>query len=521
MRHKLLTESLSFTVGMGFSALPAVAQQSPASTEVKPNVIIINVDDLGYGDIGCYGATKVKTPNIDRLASQGRSFTDAHSSSAVSTPSRYGLMTGQYPCREDIWGAIFLNQTLQIDTARTTIADVMKRSGYATAIVVKWHLGFRTDEKMDWNKELAPGPLELGFDYYFGVPILNSHPPFVYVENHHVVGYDSNDPFVRGKRAETEEFDEKFGINSIGGATAAHRLYKDRAVATTLKDRAVQWIKEHKDSPFFLYYATTNIHHPFTPAERFVGTSEAGPYGDSIHELDWVVGEIMRTLDEEGLAGNTLLIFTSDNGGMLNHGGQRAWKAGHHINGKLLGFKFGAWEGGHRIPMIARWPGRIPAGSVSNQLMSNVDMLATLAALTGYELQEQDGPDSFNMLPALIGNPGKMIRDHIIICPSQKSHLSIRKGKWVYIPAQNSGGFTGKNVGDHDLGGASAFQLTHRVNSDIENARIKPDAPSVQLYNLEEDPYQTTNVYEQHPKVARRLARILEEKIGKSNATRK
>ena len=456
MKHKLLTGSLSFTVGMGFSALPAVAQQSPASTEVKPNVIIINVDDLGYGDIGCYGATKVKTPNIDRLASQGRSFTDAHSSSAVSTPSRYGLMTGQYPCREDIWGAIFLNQTLQIDTARTTIADVMKRSGYSTAIVGKWHLGFRTDEKMDWNKELA-----------------------------------------------------------------AHRLYKDRAVATTLKDRAVQWIKEHKDSPFFLYYATTNIHHPFTPAERFVGTSEAGPYGDSIHELDWVVGEIMRTLDEEGLAGNTLLIFTSDNGGMLNHGGQRAWKAGHHINGKLLGFKFGAWEGGHRIPMIVRWPGRIPAGSVSNQLMSNVDMLATLAALTGYELQEQDGPDSFNMLPALVGNPGKMIRDHIIICPSQKSHLSIRKGKWVYIPAQNSGGFTGKNVGDHDLGGASAFQLTHRVNSDIENARIKPDAPSVQLYNLEEDPYQTTNVYEQHPKVARRLARILEEKIRKSDATRK
>ena len=478
MKHKLLTGSLSFTVGMGFSVLPAVAQQSPASTEVKPNVIIINVDDLGYGDIGCYGATKVKTPNIDRLASQGRSFMDAHSSSAVSTPSRYGLMTGQYPCREDIWGAIFLNQTLQIDTARTTIADVMKRSGYSTAIVGKWHLGFRTDEKMDWNKELAPGPLELGFD-------------------------------------------EKFGINSIGGATAAHRLYKDRAVATTLKDRAVQWIKEHKDSPFFLYYATTNIHHPFTPAERFVGTSEAGPYGDSIHELDWVVGEIMRTLDEEGLAGNTLLIFTSDNGGMLNHGGQRAWKAGHHINGKLLGFKFGAWEGGHRIPMIARWPGRIPAGSVSNQLMSNVDMLATLAALTGYELQEQDGPDSFNMLPALIGNPGKMIRDHIIICPSQKSHLSIRKGKWVYIPAQNSGGFTGKNVGDHDLGGASAFQLTHRVNSDIENARIKPDAPSVQLYNLEEDPYQTTNVYEQHPKVARRLAWILEEKIKQSDATRK
>ena len=442
MKHKLLTGSLSFTVGMGFSVLPAVAQQSPASTEVKPNVIIINVDDLGYGDIGCYGATKVKTPNIDRLASQGRSFMDAHSSSAVSTPSRYGLMTGQYPCREDIWGAIFLNQTLQIDTARTTIADVMKRSGYSTAIVGKWHLGFRTDEKMDWNKELAPGPLELGFDYYFGVPILNSHPPFVYVENHHVVGYDPNDPFVRGKRAETEEFDEKFGINSIGGATAAHRLYKDRAVATTLKDRAVQWIKEHKDSPFFLYYATTNIHHPFTPAERFVGTSEAGPYGDSIHELDWVVGEIMRTLDEEGLAGNTLLIFTSDNGGMLNHGGQRAWKAGHHINGKLLGFKFGAWEGGHRIPMIVRWPGIVAPQTQCDHYLMIEDFFPTILEMAGVDnyttVQQRDG---ISFMPLLTGK-GKM-KDRDIYWhypnswgpsgPGIGATCSIRSGEWKLV----------------------------------------------------------------------------------------
>lgn len=160
----------------------------------------------------------------------------------------------------------------------------------------------------------------------------------------------------------------------------------------------MQWIREHKYNPFFLYYATTNIHHPFTPAERFIGTSQAGKYGDSIHELDWIVGEIMKTLEEEGLVENTLFIFTSDNGAMLNRGGQDAWKSGHHMNGKLLGFKFEAWEGGHRIPFIVRWPGKVPAGSTSDILLSNVDVLATMAALTGYKLKDNDGPDSFNMV---------------------------------------------------------------------------------------------------------------------------
>lgn len=508
------------SIGLSLMSLPGLAKEKTTENG-KPNVIILNVDDLGYGDIGCYGATKVKTPNIDRLAQEGRSFMDAHSSSAVSSPSRYGLITGEYPCRKGMWAPIFMNEVLQVDTARTTIADVMKHAGYSTAIIGKWHLGFQTEKPMDWNKKLYPGPLELGFDYYFGVPILNSHPPFVYVENHHVVGYTPDDPFVCGKKAETEEFDEKFGLKDIGGAVAAHKLYKDREVGTTLKEKAVQWIKDHKNAPFFLYYATTNIHHPFTPAERFVGTSQAGRYGDSIHELDWIVGEIMKTLEEEGLADNTLFIFTSDNGAMMNRGGQDAWKAGHHMNGKLLGFKFEAWEGGHRIPMIARWPGKIPAGSTSDMLMSNVDLLATMAALTGYELKENDGPDSFNMLPAITGNSKKQIRDHIIICPSHKSHLSIRKDNWVYIPAQNGGGFGGKKIGTHTFGGAAVFQLTHQVNSDIENAKVKPDAPQGQLYNLEKDPYQTTNLYNKYPKMVKKLAKLLDEKVNIEKKTRK
>jgi arylsulfatase A len=481
----------------------------------NPNVIIINVDDLGFGDVSSYGATKVNTPHIDQLAREGRKFTDAHAASAVCSPSRYALITGQYPSRKkNLWGPLFLRTPMVVDTARTTVADVMKEAGYATACIGKWHLGFGTENPVDWNKELKPGPLELGFDYYFGVPVLNSHPPFVYVENHKVVGLTPEDPFVYGKRAETQEFLEKFDLNAIGGAKAAHALYDDRKVGTTLKDKAIGYIRANKDKPFFLYFATTNIHHPFTPAERFVGTSKAGRYGDFIHELDWMIGEVMNTLDEEGLTDNTLVIFTSDNGGMLNQGGQDAWTAGHKLNGELLGFKFGAWEGGHRVPFIARWPGKIPAGTESDELISNVDFLATLAALVEHPLNKDEGPDSYNMLPALLGTPNEPVRDHLIISPSRKSHLSIRKGKWMYIPAQDEGGFGGKKIGSHTFAGAAAHKLTGQVNSDIENGKVKKDAPPAQLYNLENDPTQKVNVYNEHPEVVKELRELLDNTLN-------
>lgn len=482
-------------------------------TPKKPNVLIINVDDLGYGDVGCYGATKVNTPNIDQLAQEGRRFTDFHSASAVCSPSRYALLTGRYPSRANLWSPIFLKTPLIIDTARTTVADVMKEAGYATAVIGKWHLGFGNETPIDWNKELKPGPLELGFDYYFGVPVLNSHPPFVYVENHRVVGLAPEDPMVYEKQAETRFFPEKFGLADIGGGKAAHFLYDDRKVGTTLKDKAIDWIKENKNKPFFLYFATTNIHHPFTPDPRFIGTSEAGRYGDFIHELDWMIGEVLATLDEEGLTDNTLVILTSDNGGMFNQGGQDAWKAGHRLNGDLLGMKFGAWEGGHRVPFIARWPGKIPAGTVSDELLSNVDILATLAAFVEQPLAEDEGPDSYNMLPALTGSPKEPIRDYLVISPSQKTHISIRKGKWMYIPAQGEGGFGGTKIGEHTLGGAAAHLLTGQVNSDVENGKIKADAPPAQLYDLESDPTQRKNLYNEYPKIVEELRLLLENTL--------
>ncbi|MHC4995241.1 MAG: sulfatase family protein [Planctomycetota bacterium] len=472
----------------------------------KPNVVVIFADDLGYGDVSCQGATHVRTPNIDKLALQGRRFTDAHTAAAVCTPSRYTLLTGRYPVRHgNLWGPVFLKTPLVVDPDRKTIADVAKDAGYTTACIGKWHLGFGTKTPTDWNAPLKPGPLEMGFDYYFGMPVVNSHPPFVYVENHRVVGADPADPFVYNTRAKTRIFDEKMGIDQIGGAEEAHRLYDDEEVGTKIKEKAVEWIHAHKDEPFFLYYSTTNIHHPFTPAPRFKGTSEAGPYGDFIHELDWLVGEIMDALDDAGVADNTLVVFTSDNGGMLNRGGQEARRRGHLANGDLLGFKFDAWEGGHRVPFIARWPGKIEAGTVSDALVSNVDLMATFAAITGRSLGKDEAPDSFNLLPALTGKPGTAVRDHLLIAPAKRTHLALRQGDWIYIGAQDAGGFSAKNVGDHGFGGAAAHPFTGHVHSDIENGKIKPDAPETQLYNLREDLYQTVNVVREHPEIAAKM----------------
>ncbi|MEZ5394578.1 MAG: arylsulfatase [Bryobacterales bacterium] len=496
-------------------------ESQESAAEKPPNIVILFADDVGYGDLGVYGATHVRTPNLDRLASQGRRFTDAHSASAVCTPSRYALITGRYPVRaENLWGPKFLKTPLLIDPDRTTLADIAHDAGYATAAIGKWHLGFGSTEPTDWNAPLKPGPLELGFDHYFGVPVVNSHPPFVFVEDHGVVGWDPADPFVYDQTAETRPFDEKFGVDQIGGAKAAHALYDDEKVGETLTAKAVDWIQQKAggDKPFLLYFATTNIHHPFTPAPRFQGTSDAGRYGDFLQELDWIAGEVMQALDEAGVADNTLLIFTSDNGGMLNRGGQDAWKAGHHQNGELLGFKFDAWEGGHRVPFLARWPGRIPADSVSKSLISNVDLAGTVAALVGRELRPEECEDSFNLLPALTGPVDVQVRDHLLIAPFHKTHLSLRRGDWMYIGAQGHGGFSAKNPGDHAFGGPPAFAFTGAVNSDIADGKIKPDAPPAQLYNLAEDVRERTNVIAEHPDVAEAMRTEMEHIRGHATA---
>ena len=513
-------------VAAGAASAALAGRTSPAGQtgrgKKRPNIVLIYADDVGYGDVSCYGATKISTPHIDRLAREGRMFTDAHSASAVCTPSRYSLLTGQYAWRVNCWGPLPYDRPLIVNTASMTLGRLLKRHGYATACIGKWHLGFGLKGLTDWNGPLKPGPLEIGFDYYFGVPLVNSHAPFVYVENHHVVGLDPDDPFVlrtkndRRPASPTQRFPEKGGLDRWAGAKRAHTLYRDEMVATTLTEKAVGWMRTHtekkkKGDPFFLYLATTNIHHPFTPHPRFKGKSRCGRYGDFMLELDWIVGQVLKALDEMKQADNTLVIFTSDNGGMLNEGGRDAWKAGHHMNGRLLGWKFGAWEGGHRVPFIARWPGHVPAHTRSNQLLCSVDMLGTLAALLGDELKKDEGPDSFNLLPALLGNPRKPVRDHAILAPFRKSNLAIRKGKWVYIGDQGSGGFGRPRVGGK-AGGPAAVGFAKRTNSDITpGGKIKKNAPRQQLYDLNADVSQETNVINKHPEVARQLRELLKE----------
>lgn len=504
---------------VGLSTLGAGAQAPDPST--RPNVIIINADDLGYGDLSCYGATLINTPNIDALADRGRRFTDAHSASAVCSPSRYGLLTGAYPLRANLWGPVNFRHRLVIDPNQTTLGSLFQDAGYATACIGKWHLGIG-EEQTDWNGTLAPGPNACGFDYYFGHAVVNSSSPYVYVENDGVVGYDPEDPFVYGQRSVTEEYPAKHGLDRIGGADAAHRLYRDHEVGTTLVERATQWIQERADDePYLLYLATTNIHHPFTPAEPFVGTSGCGLYGDFVHELDWMVGEIVRAAEARGDLDNTLIIFMSDNGGMLNVGGQEAWEAGHRLNGPLLGFKFGIWEGGHRIPMIAAWPGRIPEGTTSDHLISQVDFLATFAVLlspwTG-QATVSSALDSINQLPELFGETETPLRDQLVVLSNSQRHVSIRTQRWLYIPARNEGGFRARNWGDHTLGGAAALRFTDQINSDVdEEGNIRPDAPPAQLYDLIADPSQTRNIYEDHPDVVRTLQTqvdLYREQIG-------
>lgn len=470
-----------------------------------PNVILINADDLGYGDLSCYGATLVSTPNIDALAARGRRFTDAHSPSAVCSPSRYGLLTGTYPLRANIWGPLPRTQPLTIDTTKPTLASVFKQSGYDTACIGKWHLGFG-EGKTDWNKPLRPGPNAVGFDYYFGLPIVNSGPPFVYVENDRVVGYDPADPFVFGKnqKSVTRVFPAKHGLNAVGGAEKAHRLYDDEKVGTTFANKSAQWIADRpKDKPYFLYLATTNIHHPFTPAKQFKGTSKAGRYGDFIHELDWIVGQVVKAVQARGELDNTLIIFTSDNGGMINHGGQDAWLAGHRLNGELLGFKFGIWEGGHRVPMIAAWPGRIPEGTESDALISQIDLLATFAGLLERDIDT--GPDSVDQSQELMGQAKEPLRDELVVLSNSPKHLSIRTKRWLYIPAQGEGGFKKTNWGEHALGAVGAMKTTGQINSDVADGKVKPDAPKTQLYDLINDPRQTRNVVNEHPDVAKKM----------------
>ena len=445
----------------------------------KPNVIIILADDLGYGDLSCYGATKIKTPEIDRLASQGKRFTDAHAAATVCSPSRYGLLTGRSP-----WRLHKKGNGYRIEPGRMTLASLFKSQGYTSAAIGKWHLGY----SKDWNKPPIKGPLEVGFDYHFGVPQNHNDDTRCFIENHDIVGREPGVPYriVKGK-----DFPEGLAEPRV-----------DDQVDTVLTGKAVEFIRRNAENPFFLYFTPCAPHTHITPAAKFRGTSKCGLLGDYVQELDSQVGEILATLDELQLTDKTLVIFASDNGGSykdfkgtagtkLNlaseEGGildkyqtakEDAKKMGHSTNGIWRDGKGHPEEGGHRIPFIARWPGHIAPGNTSGHTLNLTDIMSTAAGILGAELPQDAGEDSISLLPVLLENePSSSARKFIFVQgDTNDDAIAVCTGRWKMIIGKG-----GKNVEAH------------------------------QLYDLTADPGETKNLAKQNPELVQQFTTALEK----------
>ncbi|CAL1516417.1 arylsulfatase [Chitinophaga sp. MM2321] len=495
-----MKSGLALVVAICIAGLVQAQQKGNAAKTQRPNIVLIYADDLGYGDISCNGATKVHTPNIDRLASQGIRFTNGHASSATCTPSRYSILTGQYAWRRKGTGIAPGDAPLIIDTAMTTLPSMLQSAGYTTGAVGKWHLGIGDQKGPDWNGELKPGPLEIGFHYCWIMPATADRVPCVYVENHHVANLDPKDPIKVSYIAPIG--DEPTGknnpellvmkashghnnaiVNGIGrigfmqGGTAA--LWKDDLIAATLTAKAQHFIIDNKANPFFLYFATHDIHVPRVPGKDFLGKSGLGVRGDAILQLDWTVGQIMHTLDSLHLTQNTILVFTSDNGPVVDDGYEdQAVELlnGHTPAGPFRGGKYSNFDGGAHIPFIVRWPGKVKPG-VSAALVSQLDLLRSFSVLTGQSLSKAAGPDSYNMLAAFTGKDKKG-RESIIV---HAGALSIIKGKWKYIQP-------GKGP-----------RIDRNVNIELGNDTLP------QLYDLSKDPGEKNNVAAQHPAIIAEL----------------
>lgn len=479
-----------------------------AAPTQKPNIVLIVADDLGYGDVGSYGALKVKTPNIDRLADEGVRLTDAHVAATICQPSRYTILSGTYPMRAQRQGKL----TLYFHHGQITLPSLLKSAGYRTAAIGKWHLGFGRGAEPDFNAELKPGPLEVGFDYFFGLPRSHNEPPFVFVENHHVFDFDPQDPIRMISPAEVAQRGLKdWGWGLSEGAQRAHAARPQDRIDLILAEKAVQFISKASDQPLFLYLAFVSPHVPIAPAQEFKGTSQAGHYGDFVQQLDAAVGIVLEALETQGLADNTLVIFTSDNGAVLHI--DTLESTGHRANGTLLGQKTDAWEGGHRVPFIARWPGRIPAGSKATQLFGMSDIMATLAAVAGVDVPKKAAPDSVNQLSVLTDPAdAPAVRTELLTMGLVYGGYALRQEEWLYLPNQGSSGTTAPAKPKPSANGNQDYARLGFVTSDInKKGRIKGDAPPTQLYNLDIDFSQRWNLAINYPERTEMLEKRLRE----------
>jgi arylsulfatase A-like enzyme len=483
-----------------FFPLIAALWASLAGAAEKPSVLLIYIDDLGWGDLSCYGAKALTTPHVDRLAAEGLRFTDGHSTSGTCTPSRYALLTGEYPWRKRGTGVLPGNAGLIIEPERGTLPLTLKQAGYATGAIGKWHLGLGPATGPDWNAQINPGAKEVGYDSSYLMAATGDRVPCVYVENGRVEKLDPADPIVvdylqpipgkptgqsnpellRMHPSHGHDMAIVNGISRIGhmkGGTAA--LWKDEDMADIFVQKATQFIDTHHDHPFFLYFGTQDIHVPRVPHPRFAGKSGMGPRGDAIIEMDWCVGELLTALEKHHLRERTLIIFTSDNGPVIDDGyrDDAVEKLGtHRPAGPWRGGKYSNFEGGTRVPFICTWAGRIKPG-VSDALVSQIDLHASLAALVGVNLAQPR--DSQNILPALLGESATGRSTSV----ADASTRSLRQGPWKLIPPRQ---------------GPARLATTNTETG---------SHPAPQLYNLSTDPGETQNLANTQPE---RIAAMLD-----------
>jgi arylsulfatase A-like enzyme len=504
----MMNQSKNISRYFGMFAFLGLLIFSGCSTK-QPNIVIIYLDDLGYGDVSAYGATALKTPNIDKLAEGGIRFTDGHTSSSTCTPSRYGLLTGQYPWRNENAKILPGTAPLLIGTDQMTLPKMLREEGYFTGVVGKWHLGLGSGN-VDWNTKVSPGPNEVGFDYSFIMAATQDRTPTVFLENGFVAGLDPADPLEVDYQKNFEG--EPTGLenpelckmmwhhghnNSIhngiprigfqkGGKSA---MWIDEEMSDVFLEKAKQFVHQQKDQPFFLYYALQQPHVPRTPHPRFVGSSGMGPRGDVIVEADWCVGEFIKTLEEEGILENTLVIFSSDNGPVVNDGyyDDAVEKLGTHTpSGPLRGGKYSLFEAGTRVPFIIFWKGKIEP-AVSDVLFCQIDLFSSLAALTGSKTRV---PDSEELLEVLMGKSSDG-RDHLVMEAS--SRTALRMDNWVMIPP-----YPGP-------------ALNPTVNIELGNSS------EFQLYNLTEDLAQQNNLAKENPEKLGEMISVFKQLRGESS----
>ena len=479
IRPKHLFVILLFLIGTSCSQL----EEPTAEAESLPNIVMILADDMGMGDVGAYNAaSKAPTPSLDSLAASGMRFTDAHSPSAVCTPTRYGLLTGRYSWRTSMKSGVLKGYSpLLIDTSRSTIASMLREKGYATAVIGKWHLGLGEDKVTDYSKPLSPGPNEVGFDYFFGIPASLDMPPYTFVENDRVfTSFDGDEVGDSGRRRD--------GGEGFWRAGPIARDFAHEDVLPQIMEHSVAFIREQAKSgsgnPFFLYVPLNAPHTPRMPTPEFIGKSEAGYYGDFVVQVDHTVERIMNALSETGVADQTIVVFAADNGARWAPEQIDKWR--HRANLDWRGQKADIHEGGHRVPMIVSWPGRITPDTESGYVTSLTDLYATFAAVTGARMGPMDAMDSESILPTLLGESQE--RRDPVIHHSSRGMFAIREGNWKLIEGLGSGGFTQPVTVEQEEGG-----------------------PAGQLYNLAEDPSETTNLYLERPDVVERLTQSLNE----------